>query len=87
MNKLTPEMIAALRSTDKLPEFQDEETHRVYVLVDRDAYLQHVGEESERTREELRQLIDEGMTGEGIPASKVFADLRLRAEELANHKE
>lgn len=34
MNKLTPEMRAALKSSDGPPRYEDEESHKIYLLIE-----------------------------------------------------
>jgi hypothetical protein len=64
----------------------DEQSNRVYYLVDAESFAHLQGlqsEHEEKSVTRLRQQIAAGMEGPDIPADEVFSSLREAARELA----
>ncbi len=89
--KLTPEMREALHRTHGRPlDVEDDEERKVYVLVEKDAFVQLQGLQTDvddETRGILRKLVREGIdSGPGVPADQALAELRKYAETLAGQR-
>jgi hypothetical protein len=84
---LSDEQREALESSlDQPLPIRDEQSHRVYYLLNEEAFLhlQSLNEaHDQRCHERLRQLIDEGIQTPGVPANEAFARLRTWAEDLS----
>ena len=85
--KLSDEQRHALESIADQPlPIRDEQSRRVYYLLNEEAFLHLQGlkaDHEHRYHEQLRQLIDEGIQSPGVPAHEAFARLRAMAEELS----
>ena len=85
--KLSEEQRHALAASSDQPlPIEDEQSRRVYYLVNEEAFLHLRGLQSEHEREcddRLRQLIDDGIRSPAVPADEAFARLRTIADELS----
>ncbi len=90
--KLTPEIRQALSANPGQPlPVEDAESQKMYVLIERDEYLQLNSLQNEPlpnedARKQLKTMISDGIhSGPSVPADEVFVDLRQRAAQLTRN--
>jgi hypothetical protein len=85
--KLSDEQRDALAAGSEHPlTVEDEQSRKVYYLLNEESFLHLQGLQTEHEREcqeRLRQLIDEGIQSAGVPADAAFARLREQADEFS----
>lgn len=85
--KLTEEQKRAIENGSRLPlAIQDEQSHKIYYLLDEQSYLHLEGLRADHERachHQLRELIDEGIRSPEVPAEEAFGRLRSLAEQLS----
>jgi len=88
--RLSEEQRHALQaSADQPLPVEDEQSRKVYYLLNEEAFLHLQGLQSEHEhecQERLRGLIDEGIRSPGVPADEAFARLRAVADELTRSR-
>lgn len=87
--KLSEELRNALdQSSDRALPVDDDLNQKVYYLVSEESFLHLQGlqaEHDEKCREQLKKLIDEGISSAAVPAHEAFARLRSFAQELSSN--
>lgn len=87
--KLSEEQRIALdQASDRALPVNDDLNRRVYYLVSEESFLHLQGLQAEherKCRDQLKMLIEEGISSPGIPAEEAFARLRLVAQELSSN--
>ena len=85
--KLTDEQRHALAArSDRVLPIEDEQSRRVYYLLNEETFLHLQGlqaQQEHECHEQLRRLINEGIRSPGVPAEEAFARLRTVADELS----
>ena len=85
--KLTPEQRDALKAhSGHAVPVEDDESKETYYLVTAPSYLHMqglIGQHDQQCREQLRQLVEEGINSPGVPADEALARLRATAKELS----
>ncbi len=80
--------IALDQASDRALPVNDDLNQRVYYLVSEESFLHLKGlqaEHEQECRDQLKNLIEEGISSPGIPAEEAFARLRSVAQGLSNN--